>query len=392
MADADLPILIVDDYTNMRRMLRNMLRQIGYGNIEEDDGPNAWTHLVNRPYRLVLSDWLMEPISGIDLLTAMRATPKLQSIPFIMLTGVSSVDFVKRARGAGAQDYLVKPFSTEALRKKVAGAIAGSDAEQIIRMWNDYPAPHAMPVLVGGDPLPPAAEPASPKAGPGDAADRVRRLTEDVQAVLATLPPGEERAQSDAQQRELETLRTILEKLLAATARPAANGLDGPRAQLINGVRSLGARAVKHTVQQPFRRLVEAGLSGALGTTDDDPASMKERAEAARRRHKRFIEPVLLVNVRDVTYETVDWSIGGMALGRYEGSLEAGDRVKISFHAAADGQVYRTTADVVRVDRKTRTLILSFSTASSATLELLGRLSKERRTVVALDDDAQPAA
>ena len=117
-------ILIVDDYRTMLRIIRNLLKQIGYENVDEaGDGQDALRKMSRKAYDLVISDWNMQPMNGLDFLRAVRADPSLQHIPFIMVTAESKSDNVLAAKEAGVDNYIVKPFNAETLRLKVSGVL-----------------------------------------------------------------------------------------------------------------------------------------------------------------------------------------------------------------------------------------------------------------------------
>lgn len=117
-------ILTVDDYKTMLRIIGNLLRQVGFQNIDEAyDGTDALRQLFHVKYDLIISDWNMEPMSGIELLKAVRADPKLQHIPFIMVTAESKTENVIAAKQAGVTNYIVKPFNAETLRAKLSSVL-----------------------------------------------------------------------------------------------------------------------------------------------------------------------------------------------------------------------------------------------------------------------------
>lgn len=119
-ADPAMPILIVDDYQTMVRIIRNLLKQIGFENIDEaSNGAEALAKLRARPYGLVISDWNMSPMTGFELLQAMRSDPTLQATPLIMVTAESKTDNVVAARKAGVSAYIVKPFNAATLKSKI---------------------------------------------------------------------------------------------------------------------------------------------------------------------------------------------------------------------------------------------------------------------------------
>ena len=120
----DMKILIVDDYRTMLRILRNLLRQLNFANVDEAiDGSSALEKLRQGGYGLVISDWNMEPMTGIQLLREVRADDKLKSIPFIMVTAESKPENVIAAKQAGVSNYIVKPFNAETLKAKIASVL-----------------------------------------------------------------------------------------------------------------------------------------------------------------------------------------------------------------------------------------------------------------------------
>lgn len=122
--DKNIPILIVDDYKTMLRIVRNLLKQIGFTNVEEaTDGSAALQKLRDGNFKLVISDWNMEPMSGIQLLREVRQDHKLQKIPFIMVTAESKTENVVIAKEAGVSNYIVKPFNAATLKSKLAGVL-----------------------------------------------------------------------------------------------------------------------------------------------------------------------------------------------------------------------------------------------------------------------------
>ena len=109
----------------MLRIIRGLLRQIGYEQVEEaSDGATALAMLRQKPFRLVISDWNMEPMSGLELLREVRADPALAALPFIMVTAETRAAKIAEAEDAGVSGYIVKPFGAEALSTKIA-ALAG---------------------------------------------------------------------------------------------------------------------------------------------------------------------------------------------------------------------------------------------------------------------------
>ena len=118
--DKSLPILIVDDYKTMLRIIRNLLKQLNLENVQEaTDGSSALKMLRDGNYGLVISDWNMEPMTGLQLLKEVRADAKLTGLPFIMITAESKTENVVAAKEAGVSNYIVKPFNAETLRQKL---------------------------------------------------------------------------------------------------------------------------------------------------------------------------------------------------------------------------------------------------------------------------------
>ena len=123
--DKNMKVLIVDDYQTMLRILRNLLRQLEFRNVEEAaDGGAALTLLrASSDFGLIISDWNMEPMTGIQLLREVRGDPKLKHIPFIMVTAESKPENVIAAKQAGVSNYIVKPFNAETLKGKMASVL-----------------------------------------------------------------------------------------------------------------------------------------------------------------------------------------------------------------------------------------------------------------------------
>jgi two-component system chemotaxis response regulator CheY len=118
--DPSIPILVVDDYQTMVRIIRNLLKQIGFENVDDAaNGVEALRKLGEKPYALVISDWNMQPTTGFELLQAMKASPAYAGIPFIMITAESKTDNVVAARKAGVSSYIVKPFNAATLKSKI---------------------------------------------------------------------------------------------------------------------------------------------------------------------------------------------------------------------------------------------------------------------------------
>ncbi|HLH96869.1 MAG TPA: response regulator [Xanthobacteraceae bacterium] len=123
--DLSMPVLVVDDYNTMIRIICNLLKQLGYQNIDSaTDGATALAKLRAGRFGLVISDWNMEPMSGYDLLKEVRADAKLGKTPFIMITAESKTENVIAAKRAGVSNYIVKPFNAQTLQSKIAAVFA----------------------------------------------------------------------------------------------------------------------------------------------------------------------------------------------------------------------------------------------------------------------------
>ena len=123
-ANSNLNVLIVDDYKTMLRIIRNLLKQIDFENVDEaSDGAEALAKLRAGNFGLVISDWNMVPMTGLQLLQEVRADDKLKGTPFIMVTAESKTENVVAAKQAGVNNYIVKPFNAETLKQKIASVL-----------------------------------------------------------------------------------------------------------------------------------------------------------------------------------------------------------------------------------------------------------------------------
>ncbi|MBT4769900.1 MAG: response regulator [Rhodospirillaceae bacterium] len=122
--DMNMNILIVDDYKTMLRIIRNLLKQLGFNNIDEaTDGSMALTKLREKKFDFIISDWNMEPMTGIQLLREVRADAQLKDIFFIMITAESKTENVVAAKQAGVNNYIVKPFNAATLKGKLTSVL-----------------------------------------------------------------------------------------------------------------------------------------------------------------------------------------------------------------------------------------------------------------------------
>ena len=128
--DPNLQILVVDDYNTMVRIVRKLLKTIGYENVDEaSNGEMALGMIKQKSYGLIISDWNMEPMTGYELLKNVRAAPETAKTPFILVTAKSRPDNVVAAQKEGANEYLVKPFSAPVLKEKIDKALAAVAAQ-----------------------------------------------------------------------------------------------------------------------------------------------------------------------------------------------------------------------------------------------------------------------
>ncbi|MAJ09964.1 response regulator [Ponticaulis sp.] len=124
--DLSMPVLVVDDYKTMVRIIRNLLKQLGFENVDEAaDGQEALEKMrkADQKFGLVISDWNMEPMTGYELLREVRADDSLKPTPFIMVTAESKTENVVAAKRAGVNNYIVKPFNAATLKSKIAAVI-----------------------------------------------------------------------------------------------------------------------------------------------------------------------------------------------------------------------------------------------------------------------------
>lgn len=118
--DRGIQILVVDDFATMRRIVKTCLKQIGFNNIiEAEDGAAALQRLNEADVKLIISDWNMPNMMGIDLLKAVRADQRLQAIPFLMVTAEAQKENIIEAAKAGVSNYIIKPFTPDTLQQKL---------------------------------------------------------------------------------------------------------------------------------------------------------------------------------------------------------------------------------------------------------------------------------
>ncbi len=118
--DYNMTVMIVDDFATMRRIVKNILTQLGFKNfVEADDGSVAWEMLQKNPADFIVSDWNMPKMTGIELLKKVRADDNLQDIPFLMVTAEAQKENIVEAVKARVSNYIVKPFTPETLGEKI---------------------------------------------------------------------------------------------------------------------------------------------------------------------------------------------------------------------------------------------------------------------------------
>lgn len=120
MSDLNMKILVVDDFSTMRRIVKNLLRQLGFVNIEEaEDGAQAYTKLKKGGFGFIVSDWNMPNLDGLGLLKKVREDDELKELPILMVTAEAEKEKVVQAIQAGVNNYIVKPFTGEVLKEKM---------------------------------------------------------------------------------------------------------------------------------------------------------------------------------------------------------------------------------------------------------------------------------
>lgn len=123
--NTDTAVLVVDDYSTMVRIIRKLLKQVGFENVDEAaSGAEAFEKMKAKSYGLVISDWNMEPMTGYELLKAVRSDANLQGTPFILVTAESKAENIEAAKAAGVDSYLVKPFTAPVLKEKIEEVFA----------------------------------------------------------------------------------------------------------------------------------------------------------------------------------------------------------------------------------------------------------------------------
>lgn len=118
--DPNMRVLVVDDFSTMRRIIKNILRQLGFTNVTEaDDGTTAWEVLNSEKIEFVVSDWNMPQMTGIELLRKVRSSEQFAELPFLMVTAEAQQENIIEAVQAKVSNYIVKPFTAETLKQKI---------------------------------------------------------------------------------------------------------------------------------------------------------------------------------------------------------------------------------------------------------------------------------
>jgi len=126
----DIKFLVVDDFSTMRRIIKNVLNDLGYPNVTEaDDGTTAWPMLQQSEFDFLITDWNMPGMPGLDLLKAVRADARLGKLPVLMLTAESKREQIAEAAQAGVNGYVIKPFTAVTLKEKIEKILAGRAAK-----------------------------------------------------------------------------------------------------------------------------------------------------------------------------------------------------------------------------------------------------------------------
>ena len=129
--DLSMPVLVVDDYKTMIRIIRNLLKQLGFNDVDDAaDGTEAFEKLQKKQYGLVISDWNMEPMTGYELLKQVRSDETLGKTPFIMVTAENDKDTVVQAAKLGVTQFILKPFNNDAVIGRMKEAYKGYLAKQ----------------------------------------------------------------------------------------------------------------------------------------------------------------------------------------------------------------------------------------------------------------------
>jgi two-component system chemotaxis response regulator CheY len=359
MLDTRIPILIIDDYASMRDLLRAMLQYLGLRNISEDDGSHALELMRQRDFGLVIANLVMAPMSGLELLRQVRGDARLARLPFVLTTSMPPEALVIAAKELCVDGFLVKPFNAETLRRVISSAVEGRTA-----------------------PRPAVAVPTT------DEADQAR-LRKDIATLAEQLQRRRALGASLLEDDATGLIKSYMERAIRL----------GMERQSLDQLAALLKVLSAESVGAPAESSITA--TGRVDRREGDrrlaPRSnaVRARTEAElRRRHLRFVTPILHVAVGGHTYRTIDWSLGGLSLGGWSGSLAAGKQLKIELTIAGSEDSAAIFADrvaVVRGKPDSGTLALRFMTHTSATLRILEYLTRRGEQALEAVPDCETA-
>ena len=284
--DPKMPVLVVDDYSTMVRIIRNLLRQLGFADVDDaSDGAAALDKMRSKRYGLVISDWNMEPMTGFDLLQQVRADPELETTPFIMVTAESKTENVIAAKKAGVNNYIVKPFNAQTLKAKIE-AVFAEKAEFTVATLRALAAHVTHHFKSAHDRL---------RRNAGGGKDRIERAEIGRLARSRTPRHGCRRStnmqsspNAAAPLRSVRTESPMASTRLRAGARAAAQRRGRGERRLVD--RRMRLAAIKHLAAE--RRVGVGERAGAIdqrvAALDDDVgigADHEQRARAHRREH-----------------------------------------------------------------------------------------------------------
>lgn len=362
MVDFTTPIAIVDDDAQMRRMMRSMLRKIGFQEVAEDDGRDPMGLLHSRAFGLILSDLMMKPMNGLQLLKNIRADRDLSSVPFIMVTGAADMHLVTTALELGVDAYLVKPFNTRTFERRIVGVLELAGMERT-----------------------------SAREKPGALAGKLDELTNQINTLLALMRAQLETGAHAPTRDIIALIRGYLDSAVAL-------GIDETRRIEFEALLAgLGDRQLTQTPNLNAVLLTDAerrqqALAASDRRNEAQTAGAERRSGGERRCHIRFATPVLHVGLAGRIYLSVNWSIGGFCIAGFGARMEPGQEAHATF--AIEGvddieAVYSAQARILRCDPLTGTLVGRFKSHVSPTLKLLEYMTRNRLTPVAQADLAQ---
>src|SRR5262249_12971096 len=315
--DYSMPVLVVDDYATMIRIIRNLLKQIGFADVDDaNDGSTALAKMREKRYGLVISDWNMEPMTGYDLLRKVRADPELGATPFIMVTAESKTENVIAARKAGVNNYIVKPFNAQTLKTKIESVLG--DARYVPRAYS-------------------TTEKQSPQCeAAGEALRRAaRRPKSRVQArqTRRPAPAGLFCVQARHDEEAIEPKRSgalqirshgITDRQHARHRRwPAAQRRGFAKRSLVEWRIGLAAIEHLHAARSVGVRDRSGAIDELVAAFDNDVRIGAHHEQRARPHRRQQFAIVLRRLARVVEQAGAHHIIGG--LGRCEGDIEAGE-------------------------------------------------------------------